>query len=105
MRRSRCSRRLLALVVFGLAGPWGARAAAAQDAPPPQGDFLLIPVGARAAAMGQAAVTDAATSEAVFWNPAGLALLTRSELAVHHYASFFGPGDAVVLAVPSAGIG
>jgi hypothetical protein len=106
MRRSRCNRRLLALVVFGLVQAGGrAQPATAQTAPSPQVDFLLIPVGARAAAMGQAAVTDAATSEAVFWNPAGLALLPRSELAVHHYSSFFGPGDAVVLAVPSAGIG
>lgn len=104
MRRSRSSQRLLALILSGLAGLPGARPARAQ-APPAQVDFLLIPVGARATAMGQAAVTDAGSSEAVFWNPAGLAALTRTELAVHHYASFFGPGDAVVLALPSPRIG
>lgn len=105
MRRSRCSRRLLALVLLGLAGHQAAQPATAQTAPSPQVDFLLLPVGARAAALGQAAVTDGGTSEAVFWNPAGLALLTRTELAVHHYNSFFGPGDAVVLAVPSPSTG
>lgn len=104
MRPGRSSQRLLALLVSGLAGLPGARPARAQ-APPAQVDFLLIPVGARAAATGQAAITDAGTSEAVFWNPAGLATLARSELAVHHYASFFGPGDAVVIALPSPKLG
>lgn len=104
MRPGRSSRRLLALLLSGLAAVPGPRPARAQ-APPPQVDFLLLPVGARATATGQAAVTDAGTSEAVYWNPAGLATITHSELAVHHYASFFGPGDALVFAVPSPRIG
>src|SRR5207248_8930547 len=33
--------------------------------------FLLVPVGARAAALGQAAVADGGSSESAFWNPAG----------------------------------
>lgn len=69
------------------------------------GAFLLIPVGARAAALGQAVVTDGGTTEAVFWNPAGLASLVHTELAIHHYTTFAGPGDAIVLAVPSARLG
>ncbi|MEX0691647.1 MAG: PorV/PorQ family protein [Gemmatimonadales bacterium] len=50
--------------------------------------FLLIPVGARAAALGQAAVSDRGTAEAAFWNPAGLAALPRSEFAFHAARTF-----------------
>ncbi len=106
MRRSR-SRRLAALTLVGLAASaTGARTARGQSPSTDQGAaFLLLPVGARAAAVGQAAITDAGTSEAVFWNPAGLATLVHTELAIHHYNSFAGPGDAMVLAVPSARLG
>lgn len=50
--------------------------------------FLLVPVGGRAVALGQAAVADGGSSEAAFWNPAGLARLTRSEIALHHARTF-----------------
>jgi hypothetical protein len=50
--------------------------------------FLLVAVGARATALGQAATADAGTAEAAFWNPAGLALLPESELALHHATTF-----------------
>ncbi|MBI4502995.1 MAG: PorV/PorQ family protein [Gemmatimonadetes bacterium] len=50
--------------------------------------FLLLPVGARAAALGQAAVADAGSSESTFWNPAGLAGLEHSELAIHRANTF-----------------
>ena len=67
--------------------------------------FLLVPVGARATALGQAAVADGGTSEALFWNPAGLAELKKTELALHHYSTFFGNGDAFVATVPALGLG
>ncbi len=69
------------------------------------GAFLLLPVGARATALGQAAAAEGSSTEALFWNPAGLASLPRAELALHHYTNFFGNGDAVVVAVPSASFG
>ncbi len=50
--------------------------------------FLLVAVGARGTALGQAGTADAGTAEAVFWNPAGLALLPESELAIHHATTF-----------------
>lgn len=50
--------------------------------------FLLVAVGARATALGQAGTADARTAESAFWNPAGLALLPSSELAVHHAITF-----------------
>jgi len=50
--------------------------------------FLLLPVGARATGLGQAAAADGGTSEAAFWNPAGLAALPSSEFAVQYAATF-----------------
>jgi hypothetical protein len=69
------------------------------------GAFLLLPVGARAVALGQAAAADGGTSEAVFWNPAGLATLAKGEFAIFHYDAFFGSGDAIALAAPSSRLG
>ncbi len=50
--------------------------------------FLLVAVGGRAAGMGQASVADGGSSESVFWNPAGLAMLGHSEIAIHHASTF-----------------
>jgi len=69
------------------------------------GAFLLLPVGARATALGQAAVAEGGTTEALFWNPAGLADLKTTEAALHHYVAFFGTGDAIVVAVPTSALG
>ncbi len=57
--------------------------------------FLLIPMGGRAAALGQAAAADGGSSEAAFWNPAGLALLPRSEFAIHHGITFASNNTAI----------
>jgi hypothetical protein len=82
--------------------PWGAGPARAQaSAGIGGGAFLLLPVGARATALGQAATADGGTTEAVFWNPAGLASLAQGEFAIHHYDAFFGTGDALVIAAPT----
>jgi len=109
MRRSRCRARLGATLAAGFiaAGGWSAVPAAAQNvsAGVEGGAFLLLPMGARATALGQAATADGGSSEAVFWNPAGLATLARGEFALHHYDAFFGSGDAVVIAVPSSRLG
>lgn len=99
MRPSRCRLSLSALLLFAVP-------AAAQTAPTATGGaFLLLPVGARATALGQAASADGGTTEAVFWNPAGLAALPRAEFAIHHSAQFFGSTDAVVVTIPSSSLG
>ena len=100
MRRSRCSALLLAAAT--LAAP---RARAQTTGTVEGAAFLLVPVGARATALGQAAVADGGSTESLFWNPAGLADLRHTELALHHYAAFFGNGDAIVVAVPASGLG
>jgi hypothetical protein len=67
--------------------------------------FLLLPIGARALALGQAVVADQPGTEAVWWNPAGLARAERREVAIHHYQSVIGTGDALSILVPSSLLG
>jgi hypothetical protein len=101
MRRGRSSFAILLTTLLG-----ASIAGRAQSPPAVEGAaFLLLPMGARATALGQAAVADGGTSEALFWNPAGLATLTRTELAVHHYTAFFGDGSALVAVVPVTNLG
>ncbi|SMO75809.1 PorV/PorQ family protein [Gracilimonas mengyeensis] len=52
------------------------------------GQFLRIPVGARASGMGGAVTADVGDVSAMFWNPAGLADLEQNELMVE-YADWF----------------
>jgi hypothetical protein len=81
-------------------------AAGAQDDVSVEGAvFLLRPVGARAVGIGQAVVARRDGSEAIWWNPAALADLTRREIAIHHSQDFFATGDAVVLIIPSQLLG
>ena len=68
--------------------------------------FLLLPVGARAVGMGQALVADQQPgTEAIWWNPAGIARSERREVAVHHYETVVGTGDAVSILIPSSLLG
>jgi hypothetical protein len=67
--------------------------------------FVLLPVGGRAAALGQAAIADGGHSEAAFWNPAGLALLEETELAVHHAVTFASNNTALSGYFPVSGLG
>ncbi|MFL5575474.1 MAG: PorV/PorQ family protein [Gemmatimonadaceae bacterium] len=67
--------------------------------------FLLLPVGARAVGMGQAVAADQGGSEAVWWNPAGIARTEKPEAAIHHSQSVIGTGDAVTVVVPSSLLG
>lgn len=95
MRRRPSSSTALVLALAALVP----RGAAAQDGSPETGGaaFLLVPVGARATALGQAAVADGGSSEAVFWNPAGLATLTRSEFAIHYGSTFVSNNSALAI--------
>jgi hypothetical protein len=55
--------------------------------------------------MGQAVVADQPGTEAIWWNPAGLARSDRREVAVHHYETLVGTGDAVSILIPSSLLG
>jgi len=92
MRPSLSSRTLGALALLVTT------AARAQEPANPEGGgaaFLLLPVGARATALGQAAVADGGSSESAFWNPAGLAALPRNEVAVHYSRTFISDNTAL----------
>ena len=68
--------------------------------------FLLLPVGGRAIGLGQANVASVDGSEAVWWNPAGLARQNKRELAIHHSEPFLETSaNALTFAVPSTLLG
>src|SRR5215213_323388 len=82
------------------------RPTTAQGAPAEEGAlFLLVPVGARAVGMGQAVVAAEDGSEAVWWNPAGLARLEKREAAIHHQRGIGHTADAISVIVPSSLLG
>lgn len=84
---------LAAALTFGVALPLAGQV---QSLEPGGAAFLLVPVGGRAAALGRAGVADGGSSEAAFWNPAGLASLDTSEIAIHRATTF--ASDNTVLA-------
>jgi hypothetical protein len=106
MRQRRC-RRLRAAggalaLSLGFASLSSAQSSAAQEG----ALFLLLPVGARAVGMGQAVVADrTAGTEAVWWNPAGIGLLEKPQIALHHSQSIIGREDALTVVVPSSLLG
>ncbi len=71
---------------LGLAAAGSAPALAA----PPGFAFLEVPATARAAALGGAYSAVAEGAEAAFWNPAGLALGSGTQLSATHVESFVG---------------
>ncbi len=68
------------LLILVAAGPAGAQTKVATSA----AQFLKIGAGCRAAALGGAYVAVADDAAALFWNPAGLARLNRSEILLMH---------------------
>lgn len=104
MRRRRSSRRLAVLLVASLAAY--ASSSDAQLARAEEGGlFLLVPIGARAVGVGQAVVASQLGSEAVWWNPAGLARSEKREAAIHHSQNLLATGDALTVLVPSSLLG
>jgi len=67
--------------------------------------FLLLPIGARATALGQAGSTASGSSEAVFWNPAGLATLASSEFGVQHASTFASDNTALSIYLTASRLG
>ena len=67
--------------------------------------FLLVPVGARSVALGQAVAASEPGSEGIWENPASMARLTRRELALNHSTSIAATLDALVFVLPRGKIG
>lgn len=77
-------RALRILTVCAAATFAGAAAAAVYDDAGTAAPFLSIGTGARAAAMGEAFVAVADDASAVYWNPAGLAQISKFEAQFSH---------------------
>lgn len=108
MRRRRSRLRLL--IGLGIAALASAahptEAFAQRDLAEEGGLFLLLPTGARAVGLGQAVVASSPGSEAVWWNPAALAVQQKREAAIHHSEPFVDTsGDAISVVIPSALLG
>jgi hypothetical protein len=69
------------------------------------GAFLLVPIGARSTALGQAGIATGGSVESAFWNPAGLALSEHSEFAVHYANTFASDNSALSGAFVAPGVG
>lgn len=65
---------------------------------------LIAPIGARATGMGTAFVAEEG-SESIWWNPAGLARMSRSEFAIDHSENFFVKDDAISMIVAISRLG
>ena len=100
MRRRRCNRVVAAIVSVTMAVAVSDVAAAQGDVATEGALFLLLPVGARAVGMGHAVVAERSGSEAVWWNPSGLARLESYEVAIHHSQNLIATGDAVSVVLP-----
>lgn len=66
---------------------------------------LLFPIGARVTGTGQASVAEPG-ADGVWWNPAGLARMTKPEFNLDHFSTFAVPsGDAISLVLPVSVVG
>jgi hypothetical protein len=76
---------LVALTIVASAGAAHAQfRLGSQRAGTSSGSFLKISVGARASGLGEAFVAVANDPSAIYWNPAGVASLQRSEVLLSH---------------------
>ena len=66
---------------------------------------LVLPTGARAVALGQAAMALDGTTESVWWNPSALAGMRGTTAAIHHSQSLGGKADAVSVVANSRLLG
>ena len=101
MRRSRPSFVALALFLGGAAPLAGQN----PDLVTGGAAFLLIPVGGKGTALGQTGAADGGSSEAAFWNPAGLARMSKSEVAIHHARTFISTNTALSAYFSTAALG
>lgn len=62
--------------------------------------FLILPIGARSVGTGLAVVASEPGSEGVWGNPASLARVAKTEIAINHSSTFIGDANALVLVLP-----
>jgi len=96
---------LMRLMLYAAFIASGVSAASAQNGASDGALFLLLPVGAQSVGMAQAMVAERPGSEAVWWNPSGIARLVRREAAIHHSETIAASGDVITLLLPSRNLG
>ena len=85
MKRTILALTLVLLVAGVLVPPGGASAATFfEKVGTYDGQFLKIPIGARATAMGGAFVAVADDASSVYWNPAGIARIQGTVVSINH---------------------
>ena len=96
---------LLILLQFAIGLPAGAQTNDDRGRADEGALFLLLPVGAQGVALGRA-MTAVSSSEAVFWNPAGLAEAEERRVLLHRGDHVVGDGTSfsVLLSRPGVGI-
>jgi hypothetical protein len=67
--------------------------------------FLMLPVGARSVGSGEATAADTLGIDGAWWNPASLAVIKRTELALNGSQSFEGTNAALGYARTSRALG
>jgi hypothetical protein len=67
--------------------------------------FLLVPIGARSVGAGQAVVAAQSEGEGLWWNPASLARLDKTEVSISHSQNIIGTGDALTIVKPAGRAG
>ena len=99
--------RTTACALVALAGGFGApHSIAAQGSLSKEGAlFLIFPIGARATGMGQSVAASQIGSEGLWWNPASLARMDKSELSLTHSSTISATGDALTFVRPSGRVG
>ncbi len=67
--------------------------------------FLLVPVGARSVGTGQTLAAAEAGTASLWGNPAGIARMTRRELALHHSQTIVATGEVLAFVYPAGKAG
>lgn len=88
-----------ALLLLGTEGAFAGRGDKAGTSAAPE---LLIPVGARSIAMGNATVSLAKGIDAIFWNPAGLSRTSTTAEAMFSYMNYIADVNVNYAAVSTA---
>lgn len=105
-RRSATPRRLAVIGAWVIAGALRAQTAGAQAGTADQAAlFLLLPISARAVGMGQSMMASHGSGDAVWWNPAGIASISRGDASLHHSQSVIGTSEALTIAGASSLLG
>lgn len=96
LRRASVAALAVAVAVACASGPLGAQGGLSTEG----ALFLLVPVGARTVGSGQTVAAAESGTESLWGNPAGIARMTRRELALHHSQTVVATGEVLGFVYP-----